>query len=810
MPTSLKLAVRSLRRSLGFASIAVLILAIGIGATTAMFSVTNTVLLKPLPYRQPEQLISILFRIPSFSKSLTTVPVNAQHYQLWRDHSRTLQDVGLIGPTSAVLSGVAEPERITGARVSANFFRLLGASPSFGRSFAAGEDEAGHGHVVIVSDDFWRSHLGARADVIGQKLLLDGEPYQLIGVMPNGFLFPRGAELSDVVQLPDRAQYWTPLVFSKEDLSSPMGNMDFVAIARLRPEVTARQAAADLAALEKVISKRFPQPLEFDPVIHPLQQLLARRARLPLIILMAAVASVLLIICINILNLMMVRAISKRREWAIELALGARTRDVVLGALSESFLLALPALALGVWMADWLLQIVRLQGPASLPRMSGLHIDSTALFFAMALSAASAIVFGIWPAWRAANSDPQSALQSSGRGATEGRSGHSARRFLVAAEVALSTVLLLSACLLLRSFATLLNVNPGVKVQNLSTARVALSPNQYKTDPAIHSFYKRLVQTVSTLPGVEAAGVVSTLPVTPEDNNDPVTAGDRAEPPLTEWPMVHIHIASSGYFRAAGIALDDGSVFEERNGQAAGILISKNLADQLWPRQSAVGRPLEFYSKHKATIAGVVGAVRATSLTEAPGMDVYIPDWVDTNTEMSLVVRTAGGEANLAAAIRRAVHALEPQAAVRSLQTMREIVDDSIAPQRFQLYLLVSFAVAALALASLGIYGVLSFATARRTTEIGIRMALGARPAQILTATVQSGLTPVVIGIIGGLCISVALAGILQRLLFEVRALDPLTYILTAVFLLFIAAVACLTPAKRAARLSPLEALRHE
>jgi predicted permease len=790
--------------------LAITILALGIGATTAMFSITQTVLLKPLPYRDPERLVTVLFRVPSFSKQISTVPVNAQHYQLWRDHARALQEVTMIGTTSAILSGAGEPEHVKGARVSANFFHLVGVEPGVGRSFTSGEDEPGRDHVVIVSNHFWRHELAGRGDILGKKILLDGQPYQVIGIMPAGFLFPRGAQLSDVVEMPDRAEYWVPLAFTPSDLSSPIQNMDFIAIARLRRGVTLGQAGADLAALEGTIEKRLPQPIKIDPVIHPLQQLMSREVRLPLLMLMSAVAAVLLIVCINMMNLMMVRAIAKRREWAIQLAVGARARDVLGGALSESLLLALPAAVTGSLLAAWLLELVRLYGPVNLPRIDDLSLDGTTLLFALGISGASAILFGIWPAWRAAQADPQNALQSSGRSTSESGTARSAGKLLVTTEVALSTVLLLAAGLLLRSFVAMLDVDPGVNTRNLLTARINLPPNQYKTDSSIHSFYERLVERVNYLPGVEAAGTVSTLPITPEDNNNPVIAGDRAAPPIAQWPIVHIHSASGGYFKAAGIVVEEGRPFEPRDGKTMEVVISSNLAARLWPGVSAVGRPLEFFpSKHVATVVGVAGSVRASSLTEEPGMSVYLPDWLQADADMSLVVRTAGKE-NLAAAVRRTIRELEPQAAVPELETMRQIVENSVAAQRFQLTLLLGFAAAALVLASLGIYGVLAFATARRTSEIGLRMALGAEPKQILAATLGTGMAPVLIGIAGGLCVSAGLSRVLQGLLFEVRALDPLVYVVTSAALLFVAVLACLIPAQRAAALSPVEALRHE
>jgi len=808
---SLKLAIRTLKRSPGFAVLAIAILTLGIGATTAMFSITRTVLLKPLAYRDPQQLVTILFRIPSFSKQLSTIPVNAQHYELWRDHARTLQSVALLGSTSNIFSGKANTETVTGARVTANFFSVLGVQPALGRAFANGEDQAGRDRVVVVSDRFWRSELGGRPSALGESILLDQAPYRVIGIMSPAFPFPHGAQLSDVENLPEHADYWVPLVFTQNDLSSPMVNLDFIAVARLKPAVTVREAAADLAALEKPIEKRFPERIEFDPVVHPLQELMARQVRLPLIVLMSAVALVLLIVCINMMNFTLLRATARRREWALRLALGAGTRNVVSGAFVESLVISLVGGSLGSLFALSLLNAVRVNAPAGFPRISELALDPAALLFALGASIASALLFGLWPAWRSARLDPQDALQSSGRTMSEGRKGHRAGKILIGAEVALSTVLLLASGLLLRSFVAILDVNPGIQVQHLLTARINLPPNEYQKNSDLYSFYKRLIEKVSALPGVEAAGTVSTIPLTPEDNNNPVAAGDRAAPPIAQWPMCHLHSTSSGYFKAAGIPTRAGRPFEERDGQALEVVISDNLAARLWPGESAIGRPLRFYrGKYLARVVGVVGAVHASSLTEQPGMNVYFPDWIQANESMSLVVRTAGKPESVSSAIRQIVHRLQPDAAIPYIESMRQIVAESLSPKRFQLILLASFAVAALLLAALGIYGVVAFATGRRTSEIGIRMALGARPKEIFTAIVGNGLTPVLIGIVAGLGVSVALSRLLENLLFEVHALDPLIYLATPAILLVVAALACFLPARRAAHLNPVEALRHE
>ena len=804
-------AWRSLRRSPAFAGLAILILALGIGATTAMFSVTETVLLKPLAYRDPSRLMTISFRVPAFSKTLSTIPANAQHYELWRDHARTFDEVALVGADSHILSGRGEAVQVTGAHVTVNIFHVLGAQPMLGRGFAANENQAGRDHVIIVSQRFWLEKLGGNPKILGESVRLDGHRFQVIGVMPAGFPFPHGRELSDAQQLSAQTDYWVPLVFSKEELADVLGEFNYSAIARLKRGVTKAQALAGVAALEKVIEKRFPEPIEFIPVIRTLQQAMARDVKLPLLILMGAVLAVLLIVCINLMNLTMVRAVAQRKNSAIRLAVGASAGDLLRGAFAESLLLALAGGGLGAWLAVWLLQIVRVSAPVDLPRIDELRFDWTGLLFALSVSTCSAVLFGLWPAWRAAKVDPQEAIQASGRGMSQGRSSQRTGSTLVAVEVALSTLLLLSGGLLLRSFLATLSVDPGMSVDHVLTAQINLPPDKYKNDSDIRSFYQRLEERVNAMPSVRGAGLISDMPLTGENNDNPATAGDRPAPPLPQWQLTNYRSASARYFRAAGVPLKAGELFSPGNASETAVIISENLAQALWPHQSAVGRPLRInLGERMMRVVGVVGAVHAASLAQDPTMMVYFPDSRRADRDMSLVVRTAARPQAVMPAIRKQILAIEPQAAIPHMQTVGEIVAKSVAPQRFQTVLLMAFALAALLLACLGIYGVLSFATGRRTAEIGIRMALGARPGQILRATVGSGLWPVLGGIVTGLLGSAALAKLLQSLLFQVRALDPLMYAGTAAVLLAAGGLACLIPARRAAKLDPISALRHE
>lgn len=657
----IRFALRSLSRTSGFTLLALAVLTLGIGATTAMFSVTRTVLLKPLAYRDSGRLVTILFRVPQFSKTLSTIPVNAQHYELWRDNNRTLEEISMIRPDGHILSGRGEAVQVNGVRVSPNFFHLLGVYPAAGRGFVKGEDQKGREHVVVISYRLWHEKLGGRSDVLSQTLQLDGQSYDVVGVMQDRFPFPRGKQLSELEVLPEHTDYWVPLVFSKEELASPDGDENYIAVARLKPGVTTTQVLADVTALEKVIAKRYPEPIEFDPVVRSLQQTMARDIRLPLLVLMAAVVSVLLIVCINLTNLMLVRAIAQRREWAIRVAIGARTSDLLRSAFVESLCLSVTGGALGCFLAIWLVKLIQLRAPADLPRLNELAVDGPVLLLALVLSIASAFVFGLWPTWRAAKVDPQEALQFSARSTGEGRRGHRSGKLLIVAEVALCTVLLLTAGLLMRSFAAILGVNPGMKVENLLTLRINLPPDQYKQGKEVASFYKRLSEQAGSLQGVKAAGLISDLPLTGENNHNPATAGDQPAPPVTRWQMTNYRSASKTYFQAAEIQLKEGRPFDEADGDKTEVMISENLAERLWPGESAVGRPLRIYSyKRLMTVVAVVGATHAASLTQQPTMMVYFPDWRRQDLNMSLVVRTQTKPESVSGATRRIVHDLEP------------------------------------------------------------------------------------------------------------------------------------------------------
>ncbi len=614
-----------------------------------------------------------------------------------------------------------------------------------------------------------------------------------------------------VWKLPGRIDFWRPMAFTKDELRGAFGNMDFLVIARLASGAGAAQALAELKAIERQIIASFPEPMEVVPVLGPMHNMIVSRSRRPLWLLLGAVGFVLLIGSINLANLMLVRAHRSRRELAIRSALGARPGSLMRRLLVESCALALAGGALGVLVARWLIDLAVWRAPVELPRIEEVSLDWVALGFAFGISLITGLLFGVLPGWRAARTNPQEALRSFSRGATDGPGGGIVRNLLVAAEVAVSVVLLLGAGLLLRSLVRILQVDRGFEERNLIAADLSLPGSKYRDRAQRLKFYREVDERVRALAGVRRAGLVSSLPVTQETWVNLVSAGDRPAPPLVEWAIVNFRSASPDYFPALGIGLRAGRLFAETDGENRVVLISQTLADRLWLRQDPIGQTLRLYQETQhPRVVGVVGAVHLASLTQEPGMVVYFPHWQQPRRDMSVVARTVGDPSRSAAAIRRAVWSVDRDIAIPQMRTMAEVVSESVAGQRFQAFLLLAFALIALLLASLGIYGVVAYTVSQRTNEIGIRMALGARPGTVGRLVIGQAARPVAAGLAVGLVTAMGTGRVIQSLLYGVSPLDPVTYAAVAALLAVVALAACLAPAGRAARVDPVTALRYE
>ena len=808
----LQLAMRSFRRNPAFAAVAILTLALGIGANTAIFSMVNSVLLKPLAYREPGQLVVLQESIPQLSHLYPAFPANAAHFLTWRKECKSFQEMAAIRPTTLNLSGAGPAVQLNVARVSANLFHVLGVGPRIGRSFLEEEDKPGHDHVVILTDALWRQRFHSDAHLIGGKILLDDQPYDVIGILPPDFRIPKNNQLGDFVGMPPRTDLFKPMAWSKDDLGQ-VGDFDYGVIARLRPGVTVQQALAELNVVQDRIAKSIREDkVDLRGVVLPLDEAVTGHARRGLLLLLGAVAAVLLIVCVNLANLSLARATARRRESAIRSALGASRARLVRQVLTENLLLAFVGGALGVMVAIVSLHLLVNSAPVDLPRLDEVRLDGRVMAFAFVISALSGLLFGLVPAWRMSRTEPQEALQSGGsRSSTEGRRGLRYRELLVSFEVGLSAVLLITAGLLIHSFARLMNVDRGFEVRKLITAEIALPHTGYEDGAKRQRFYSNVVTKTRALPGVISAAMVSVLPLDGESWVD-VISKPADHRPMMRRPLANYRFITPDYFRTMGIPLRAGRDIEETDQGRPVVLISENAATRLWPGENPIGK--EFLrgapDEKPYQIVGVVADIRTSSLQKKPDLMVYVPYWVRSQFTVALVARTAGDPRTQESAIRRTVGSVDSGAPVSRIRTMQQVMSESVESRRFQMLLIGLFAGMALLLASLGIYGVLAYSVARRTGEMGIRMALGARPGDVQTMVLRQGLKPVAIGLAAGIVGALALGRVLRSLLFEVSAADPATMAAVVAVLLAVAALACTIPARRAMRVDPMTALRYE
>lgn len=794
----LRYAYRGARRNPGFSAIAILSLAIGIGAVTAIFSLVNSVLLQPLTYEDPQGLFWVR-ELTSDSRGHATNPVNPMHALAWASECRSLEHVALMRSARAQVAAGGEPASVPGARVPHNVFTLFGVEPILGRAFLAEEEQEGHDRVAILSESIWRSSFNADRSLVGKSILLDGESHQVVGIVPESFRLPYAPGGGG------RYEVFRPLVLSKEDTTRPMGNFNFAAVVRVRRGVAVEQALAEM----NVVQARFPQPgsnVDLKARLIPVHELVTGKARLGLWMLAATVGAVLLIVCVNLANLLLSRMASRTREAAIRTALGASRARQFSQVLTESLLLAASGGVLGILVASWIVQILIATTTLDIPRLDEVRLDSHVLVFSFCLTVATGILVGVLPAWRYTRHDPQGALRAGSHTLTEARSGVRLREALICVEVGVSAVLLIVAGLLTASLTRLLHVDTGFDVDRVLTLDIDLAGSRYAEPVNQERFFDRLLATVSAIPGVEAAGVVTQLPTLGETWNDPIYL--EGAPRERRYP-VNNRYTSSGYFRAMNIAVRDGRAFEESDRGRPVAVLSARAAQLLWPGDAnPLGRP--FMGEYEmVTLVGIVADVRA-SLQDDPPPTAYYPYWQRVQGDVSLVVRTTGDPRAAASALRAALRSEDPQLPIQTIRTMQEVVDGSVAQRRFQLTLVVVFAASALLVASLGIYGVVSYWVARRRNEIGIRLALGAQRSRLLALIVCQGMAPVVFGLAAGLAAALFLGRAIRGLLFGIQPTDPSTIAGVTVVLLVVGALACFIPARRATGTDAVAALRLE
>ena len=789
-------ALRQLARSPGFTLVAILTLALGIGATSAIFSVVNGVLLRPLPYPEAESLVRVHEIVPQYGR-FSVAPAT---FLDWRAQSSVFERIAAYNSSSATFSEGDTPERIQGATVSFDLFELLGVRPMLGRSFRADEDAPGKNTVIVISHAMWQRRLGGDANVLGRSVTLSGVPVTVVGVMPAGFYYPSRD-----------AEYWQPIALNPATASR--GGHFLGVVARTKPGVSVQQANAEIKTIAERLAAQHPQSSANESAeVVPLHEQIVGAIRPALLTLLAAVGVVILIACANVANLLLVRASVREKEVAIRAALGASRRRLALQMLAESVVLAFAGGALGLLLAYLAIPLIQTLSAGSIPRVADVAIDSTVTAFVLVVSLATGLLFGLVPAWQASRAGLGSVLKEGGRSsATAG--GRLFRSGLLIAEVALSIVLLVGATLLLRSFARLTNVDPGFRAENVLAFRVALPAGAYPEDHHRVSFFDQLLEKLERHPSITGAGMVQALPM----RGDYVLSfGIQGRPAANpgEGPSANHRAISPGYFQALGIPLIRGRAFTPRDNEQSQMVavVDDAFVKRHFPNEDPLGRGIDigngtdgFYE-----IVGVVGDVHYGGLDANPNPTMYVPFKQDVFSTMWVVARAGGDPAQLSAAARQAVREIDRGLPAYSMTALDTVVSESVGQQRFSMLLLGLFALVALFLAAVGLYGVVAYTVTQRTQEIGLRMAIGAQRGDVLKMVVGGGMRLAIIGVVIGIAGALAAANVVASLLFEVTPFDPASYIATAAVLLAVAALACYVPARRAMRVDPIIALRQE
>jgi putative ABC transport system permease protein len=792
----LRYTVRTLLKNRGFALVAVLTLALGIGANSAIFSVVNAVLLRPLPYAESERLVAV------------SPGVMPGEYLLMREENRSFAEVAIYrSGVGFNLSGDGEPERLTGAYASTNLFSTLGAGPLFGRTFLPAEEEPGDDRVVILSHDLWRQRFGADPQVLGREILVDGEPHTVVGVMQAHFHFPAAG-----------TQLWIPLGVTRTSPPALWGGWGGNVVARLRPDVAPEQALAEMHAL----TQRFREANTLwtpaadyrpDQRVVQLRDEMVGDVRRMLLVVLGAVGFVLLIACANVANLLLARAAARRKEVAVRTALGAGRGRLVRQLLTESLVLAVVGGAIGLLLAYCGVHVLERGLPADTPRLAEIAIDLQVLGFTLLITLLTGVLFGVLPALRASRADVHGALKQGARpGFSAGHRRLSAT--LVAGEIALAVVLVSGAGLLIRSFSELLRVDPGFRVESVVSARITPPPVLYGEAHRQRAFYAELLERTQTLPGVQSVAATNQLPLVGQWSGFAFEVEGDPYLPGTSAPTTADRRVTPEYLRVMGIPLLSGRLLSEadRQGTPGVALVNEAMARQSWPGEDPVGKRFKpvWWQDQWITVVGVVANVRQQGLAAEVEPEIYRPFAQEPTDAMTLILRTTADPGALVANLRSALAAVDPDVPVSEIRTLEQVISQAVTTPRFTMLLLTVFAALALVLGAVGIYGVLSYAVGQRTHEIGVRMALGARRSDMLALVVQQGLVLTLIGVGVGLLGAFAATRLLRTLLFEVSPTDPLTFLAVPLLLGAVALLASYLPARRAARVDPMIALRSE
>jgi putative ABC transport system permease protein len=811
----IRFGIRVLIKRPGFASLAVIALALGVGANTAIFSAVEAILLRPLPYEKPEELVSL------WETDVDTggqQSFSAANFVDWQEQCRSCSHMSMFDLLSMNLTGGQDPERVPVAAVSANLFDTLAARPEFGRSFLPDEEKPGANRVVILSHGIWQRRFGADSAIVGQTLNLNGVVREVIGVMPAGFQFPLPNMARNLGEFTGSADIWVPLPLARNQLSRT--NHNRAGLARLNPGVTVAQAQAEMDAISRGLGERYPDSNSKVGVkLVALHKQVVGDVRLSLLVLFASVGFVLLIACVNVANLLLARAAGRRREVAVRLALGAGRSRIVRQLMTESLMLALCGGAAGFLLALWGMDLLIGQIPSGVYGVGTIGVDPLVFLFTLATTLATGLLFGLAPALHGSKPDLNESLKEGSGAVVPGSRRQGLRSLLIVSEVALSLVLLIGAGLTIRSFARLRSVDTGFARENVITAQFSLPGSKYQNQQKWADFYKRSLERLEGIPGVQAVGMVSHLPLSGSDAAFSFEIEKHPTGPDGRSPWARIRAATPDYFKAMGIPLIGGREFDDRDaqGKPAVLIISEQMAERYWPGEDPLGKRISFDFDRKQSgkanwidVVGVVKGVRHSNVKTEPEPQMYVPYEQLCTSSMSVVVRSAADQEAMIGAIRDAIHQIDGDQPIYNVRATSELVSESAAGSRFTTLALTVFAGVALLLAIVGIYGVMSYLVAQRIREIGIRMALGAQRRSVMRLVVGHGMKLALAGVAIGLVGAFGLTRLMSSLLFEMSPTDPLTFAAVSLILAAVSLVATYVPARRASRVDPMLALRHE
>jgi putative ABC transport system permease protein len=806
----LRHCLRMLRKAPGFTAVVLLTLSLGIGVNTLIFSAVNAILLRPLPYPHSERLVSVPSTQPS--RGIDRMTVSLADYRDWKEQSRSFEAWAALMRDSFVLTGAGEPRQLRGARVSAAFFSLMQIGPALGRGFLSEEEQPGHHRVAVLSHALWQQQFGSDPALVGRSITMNGAAFTVVGIAPAGFQYPDS-----------KIEVWVPLAFS------PGGGGDresrfLRVIGRLKPGVTLDGARLEMEGIARRLEQTYVENQGVGVLIIPFRSDLVGDVSTSLWILQGAVAFVLLIACANVANLLLARSSSRRKEIALRSALGAGRKRLVRQLLTESLLLALAGGALGTLLAAWGLNLLQALVPEDLPRVDQIALDGNVLAFTAGLSLLTGVLFGLLPARRATRVELVDSLKEGGRQMHAGRRNRRTLKLLVVSEVALSLVLMVGAGLLTNSLLRLRAVKPGFNPENLLTVQLSLPVSKYPDAAKKGEFFRQALSGIGSIPGVLHAGATNDLPLGSTEFNRyyqmTEAEGRKSATRPEQEPPVAVFEVTPGYFSAMETPLLKGRPFGEQDeaGTPAVAIVNEAYLKRYLPEGEPLGRRIRLGSPESwypwMTVVGVVGEATLERLGQFPFPMVYTPHLqgtaIGTTSTMILAVRTGGDSPGLAAAIRAQVHRIDPDQPLGEFRTMSSLVNHSLVEPRFQTVLLALFACLALVLAAIGIYGVIGYSVKARTCEIGIRVALGARPGDVLKMVLQEGAALIVAGVGAGAAGALAVARLLSKFLFGVTATDPLTFVMVSLLLAGVGLLACYLPARRASRVDPMVALRFE